>query len=305
MARDAPAAGIFLDDVDIMIAMESGGDTHITLDAYVVNMGSIAISSVEINIDSLDLAITTALVDGRVTSSHLSVQERQTVVSVAVPDELAVGASIRIHLEMVAGDFQSEPQLDADGSHLRSDFLFYVRPATPIRNLTLCVILPREATLSLASVAPVYPSPIRNATDGMSLIFIWELEEIQPGQERVFIVRYQVPVGPQTTTIDYLQHIILLLAGLGAGVALMVIGPRISIRIRNIGSVKIVGITEEEQEMIDLIRRKGGSCPQKELYIELGVSPSKASIVLTNLEQRGLIKRFREGRENMVHLLDE
>jgi uncharacterized membrane protein len=66
-----------------------------------------------------------------------------------------------------------------------------------------------------------------------------------------------------------------------------------------------VGVTSEEEEVIEIIRRKGGSCSQKALYTGLNLSQAKVSIMLNNLEERGVVRRFREGRENMVYLIEK
>jgi uncharacterized membrane protein len=81
--------------------------------------------------------------------------------------------------------------------------------------------------------------------------------------------------------------------------------PRVLQRIRQIGAVRFVGVTNEEEEILETIRRKGGSCSQKDLYTELAMSQSKISIVLTGLEERGLVRRFREGRENVIHIVED
>ncbi|MFW9799035.1 MAG: helix-turn-helix transcriptional regulator [Candidatus Thorarchaeota archaeon] len=44
---------------------------------------------------------------------------------------------------------------------------------------------------------------------------------------------------------------------------------------------------------------------QREIYEELNLSQSTASMLLNSLEERGLIRRFREGRENVVHKIDD
>ena len=54
-----------------------------------------------------------------------------------------------------------------------------------------------------------------------------------------------------------------------------------------------------------MIRQKGGSCPQKDLYTEFDMSQAKVSLILNNLEERDLVRRFREGRENVVHIMED
>jgi uncharacterized membrane protein len=92
--------------------------------------------------------------------------------------------------------------------------------------------------------------------------------------------------------------------GVVAGLALALGGPRVIERLRHLGAVRYVGVTAEEEEVLATIREKGGSCTQKELYSQFDMSQSKMSLILTNLEQRGLIRRLKEGRENVVHLME-
>ena len=66
-----------------------------------------------------------------------------------------------------------------------------------------------------------------------------------------------------------------------------------------------MGVTSEEEEVLEVIRQKGGSCPQKDLYTEFDMSQAKVSLILNNLEERGLVRRFREGRENVVHIMED
>jgi uncharacterized membrane protein len=93
--------------------------------------------------------------------------------------------------------------------------------------------------------------------------------------------------------------------GIIAGIVLALGGPKFYQRIRRIGTVRFVGVTTEEEEVLEVIRQKGGSCPQKDLYTEFDMSQAKVSIILNNLEERGLVRRFREGRENVVHIMEE
>lgn len=64
-------------------------------------------------------------------------------------------------------------------------------------------------------------------------------------------------------------------------------------------------ISTQEQEILDLLSVRGGSCPQREIYENLDMSQSMASMMLTSLESRGLIKRLRSGRENIVHIMED
>ncbi len=70
------------------------------------------------------------------------------------------------------------------------------------------------------------------------------------------------------------------------------------------GEVQVAGITQEETTILETLQVKGGSSSQKQLYTELDISESKLSLLLSGLEEKGLVKRFRKGRENIVHKME-
>ena len=177
---------------------------------------------------------------------------------------------------------------------------------TELANFTFTAVLPQDAFLSRESVVPVFPSADSNFTDGASLAFVWFTDSLQVGQENVFIIKYQYPnlqTGPLGSF--FVEGVIIAILGIIAGIAITIGGPKIYQRIRRIGSIKFVGVTSEEEEVLEVIRQKGGSCPQKDLYTEFDMSQAKVSLILNNLEERGLVRRFREGRENVVHIMED
>jgi uncharacterized membrane protein len=300
------STNITLDSVDIKAVMSINGTTAVSIDAYVHNIGETSISTISIRIDSLNVAVLTAKVGDTSTEATAINRDRYTEVSVSLPNSLNSGSSTRIHLMLKITDLQSELMTGLNPNYLQGDFIFYIRPLTTYSNLTFTAVLPVDATLSQESVGPLFPEPDSNYTDGNSLIFVWDISLLQSGQERAFIIKYQIPAAPAAQTENYLlQSILLLGLGLGIGAVLTFFLPRIIERLRRIGSVRLVGITDEEETIIEAIRRKGGSCNQKELYRGLDLSQSKVSLILSNLEERGLILRMRDGRENIVRLVEE
>jgi uncharacterized membrane protein len=64
-------------------------------------------------------------------------------------------------------------------------------------------------------------------------------------------------------------------------------------------------LTKDLREILDMIRGHRGRITQKELRSRLEYSEVKVSLLLSELEKRGLIKKFKHGRENIVTLIDE
>ena len=63
-------------------------------------------------------------------------------------------------------------------------------------------------------------------------------------------------------------------------------------------------LPEDLQKVIDIIRSHGGLITQKDLCSRSKYSEVKVSLMLSNLEKRKRIKKFKRGRENLVILLD-
>ncbi|HEY9245263.1 MAG TPA: hypothetical protein VIO11_00300 [Candidatus Methanoperedens sp.] len=59
-------------------------------------------------------------------------------------------------------------------------------------------------------------------------------------------------------------------------------------------------IPEDLKELHDLIIKLGGRTTQKELRKKMSCSEAKVSLMITDLENRGLIKKIKKGRANII-----
>lgn len=64
-------------------------------------------------------------------------------------------------------------------------------------------------------------------------------------------------------------------------------------------------LSMEMREVLDIIRGHKGKITQKDLRSKLEYSEVKVSLMLSELEKKGLIKKFKNGRENIVILVKE
>jgi len=64
-------------------------------------------------------------------------------------------------------------------------------------------------------------------------------------------------------------------------------------------------LSTDLREVLDVIRGYKGRITQKDLRSKLDYSEVKVSLLLSELENRGLITKFKNGRENIVILMDE
>jgi hypothetical protein len=299
-------SNIILGPINITAVMDNEGLTTVSVRARMTNLGSSAATHLNFRIDSLDAALTLALVNETSADAEIVKHDHYTEVIIDLGFSLETNASVWIELGFLVSDFQSDLTVGADSSELIGDFIIYIRPLTTYANLTFTAQLPQGAMLSDESLVPIYPDSDANYTDGSSISFVWAVASLQPGQERVFIIKYQTSNYASDVISSFLvESIIISLLGITAGIGLALGGPRLLYRLRRIGKVRFIGVTAEEEEILEVIRRKGGSCPQKDLYTEFEMSQAKVSLLLNNLEERGIVRRFREGRENVVHIMEE
>ncbi len=295
-----------LDPVEIKAIMSLDEITTLKIRARATNQGSSSITSISFRIDSLNIEIISSQANGTSTTSNTELQNRYTEVIVFLNSPLEENESVWVEVEVEAVDLQQDRELSFDLSRYLETFVFYVRPLTDFSNFTFIAVLPQDALLSRESVVPLFPAANSNYTDGSSIAFVWYIESLQVGQERAFIIKYQFPnVQSAPLGLFLVESILIAVLGVIGGVVLTLGGPKVYQRLRRIGTVKFVGVTSEEEEVLEVIRQKGGSCPQKDLYTEFDMSQAKVSLILNNLEERGLVRRFREGRENVVHIMED
>ncbi len=63
-------------------------------------------------------------------------------------------------------------------------------------------------------------------------------------------------------------------------------------------------IPSDLQEVLSIIRGRDGRITQKDLRLLLNCSEAKASLMITDLEDRGLVKKVKKGRGNVIILTD-
>lgn len=64
------------------------------------------------------------------------------------------------------------------------------------------------------------------------------------------------------------------------------------------------GLPDDLKEIMDLIRANGNRITQRELRKKSPYSESKVSLMLSDLEERGLVEKFKKGRGNIIRIPD-
>jgi uncharacterized membrane protein len=66
--------------------------------------------------------------------------------------------------------------------------------------------------------------------------------------------------------------------------------------------IRLETLPEDLAEVVEIIRREGGRVTQKELRKKLGYSEAKMSLIIADLERRGIVEKVRRGRGNIIFL---
>lgn len=67
---------------------------------------------------------------------------------------------------------------------------------------------------------------------------------------------------------------------------------------------RVVGLPDDLNEVLNIVRESGGRINQVELRQKLPYSEAKVSLMIADLEDRGLIRKIRKGRGNIIVLTE-
>ncbi len=69
-------------------------------------------------------------------------------------------------------------------------------------------------------------------------------------------------------------------------------------------SARVVGLPDDLDEVLNAIRESGGRINQVELRQKLPYSEAKVSLMVSDLEERGLVRKIQKGRGNIIVLTE-
>ncbi|RLI80663.1 hypothetical protein DRP07_08930 [Archaeoglobales archaeon] len=68
---------------------------------------------------------------------------------------------------------------------------------------------------------------------------------------------------------------------------------------------EIMGLPEDLKEILEILVREGGRISQRDLRKKLGYSEAKVSLMIADLERRGIVEKVKKGRGNIIFLADK
>ncbi|MFW9770265.1 MAG: helix-turn-helix transcriptional regulator [Candidatus Thorarchaeota archaeon] len=304
----AGSQDIIMSNMYVTATMDSECTTSLVIYSEVKYRGSAQIDYFDLRIDVRGLNVSGASLNGTSVATTIIPESNYNLLRVMSTSPMTNGTLVNLNLNLTTDCLQEQIGLNDDETMYVNHLIYYIRPLYEVRNLTFTAILPIHSILQSDAVAPLYPNPTMNFTDGYSPVYVWYRNQMYPGQEVVFIIRYQLPAAIIQDPPSPLNSLVFGALAFIIGAAAVLFIERIPMMIKKLQSRTIIApirLSKQEEQVLDFLSKKGGSSPQREIYEELDMSQSLASTVLTSLEERKLIKRFREGRENIVHLMEE
>lgn len=306
----APGAqDILMTNMHVHAKLGTDCATEILIETTVTNIGLSDLNSFEMRVDVRGLQVMSARLNGSMADTSASSVNNYMIVTIQPAIPIPSGAQMVLNLNFTTQCLQEQIGLNSDGSMYINHLIYYIRPLNEIHNLTFSAALPPHAILHSEAAAPLFPSATSNYTDGTRTVYVWETDILLPGQEIVHIIKYLIPAVLLDTAAATTDNSLAigLIAAIGAAGAILIIEriPAWMKRLRTKEFIVSGKISAQEQEILDLLSKRGGSCSQREIYENLDMSQAMASMMLTSLEERGLIKRLRSGRENIVHIMED
>lgn len=199
-----------------------------------------------------------------------------------------------------------------------SNFVFDLRAEYDIDNLAVSLVLPENAALKSKidnrKSTSIFPDADTITTDGKSIVLEWFFDDVSKGENINFFVRYK----KQNSYALWILLVLLLLAVFFAA-RFVVFGKRgfkqleKDVQPENKTVEESVleipeqtgfdrHLKEAEEQVVNILKLKEGSCEQGTLRVSTGFSKATLSRILKELEDRKVVFKEKRGKKNLVFL---
>jgi len=182
---------------------------------------------------------------------------------------------------------------------------FFVTVKTVYRadNMNVIVILPEGYSLltpvkgETFETGSVYPVPSQVRSDGQSMVFEWHLKGLEAND--TFSVLMLLKKKFPWAVIIAVGSMILI-----SGAVLFYLRerqkrPKVVVeKVENIEE----HLKEEEAQIINILKQRGGSCEQGTLRVIMNIPKSTLSTLISELEERKIIIKQKKGKKNIISL---
>lgn len=158
--------------------------------------------------------------------------------------------------------------------------------SVPVQNFLIEITVPAE----MAVVSPIYPTPTSIYSYKETLVVKWKKESLNEGEEFLVLLGYKPVTSPSNQSLIYYIFAAAFLSFISG----LYLGRR--------EQPKPEYVVADERLVLDAIKKEGGKIIQSDLVKNTGFSKAKVSKILSELENRNLIRKEKYKRTNLIFL---
>jgi len=284
----------------LLLTVASASATDINSEEVLVDISDSRVEA-EIDVGELTSSVFTYIttkqkvdVNGSINGEDAECSTREVAIGSEIRCETDMRENFTVNLEYTASDGFVEDQ----GS--RKVFRYQHPIYRSTENYNLEVLLPEGTALiqDTNTSQVISPYGAETSTNGRQISVKWN-KQPELGETLTFYLLYEdfTPSPPSSEPRDYTELILILLGlGLTGGIAVLV---RMYLRRENL-SEATEELSEEEMEVIEILKENEGEFLQKDVVNELDYSKAKVSGVVSDLVDREVLEKTKEGRSNKL-----
>ena len=190
-----------------------------------------------------------------------------------------------------------------------NNFLIDLSLIEDTKRLTVTLISDEEQLLEkpieyeTMSSNAIFPKPTTVTSDGRRLYIIWERQNVKVKDILSFFVIFEKKTGSIFLILSIVIMIMLALI-----LFFYLRKPKIKTKVRVIKKVKQVKtpiekyLKEDEEQIVNILKQRGGQCEQGTLVVVTGFSKAKLSSLIKELEERNIVYKEQKGKKNVIYL---
>ena len=184
-----------------------------------------------------------------------------------------------------------------------SAFFVTIKTFYPTASMSVEAVLPEGYTLKnpvrgeTFETGSVYPIPTSVQSDGQAMVFSWTLSNMEANDtfSMLMLLKKKFPAALIITCS------LLALAAVAVGIFIYERKKKPKVIIEKVEDME-EHLKEEEEQVVNILKQRGGSCEQGTLKVIMNLPKSTLSGLLSELEERKIITKQKKGKKNLILL---
>ena len=284
-----------IDNHEIYIDLRSLEEFLVVEKITIRNPNNVTISSIDFLFDKTAQSLSFEDGAGNLSIEIVSMSETENLVTVNYREDMHYNTNITLD----ASYQLAESRLDERGKDFYR-FTFYSYVSYYTINKSISVFFPYDCYLHREEDFPPIIPPAEAVFSGYRMFIEWDYDNLDPNDNQLVSVYFDYVLKKPPIWAFIVGPVLGVTAGVGG--AYLFMRRRTKRTIRKLGDVFL---TDTQKQFAKLILENDGKMLQKDLCDQTGFSKSNVSRTLIPLEEQGLIRREKRGRNFIVYLTEE